>query len=353
MKGQGTLKKKADKALSRLSIEVRRKPSEVELPPYFTDTPEMRRLWARYHDIISVFDQDVKAVFNDLEKDGVLENTIVFIMSDHGMGMPRYKRWLYLTGLHVPLIVHIPKKFKDLSPYGTTAKSINEITSYVNLPATALNLAGISVPEVYEGKPILGRNAVTKGKYIFGAKDRADDMYDLSRCVFDGRYLYIRHYLPHQIPMQEGYIMSDYRKDFHKELYKIRKKGKDTEQSEKLWQRRPFEELYDVQNDPQELKNIANDSSYGVVKERLKYRLKKWILETRDSGFLTESDMHRRANENGITPYEVVQSPELYPLEKILRAADLASDPKTNQADLLKLYDDNDPIVSIGPSKAK
>ncbi|MCH2208567.1 MAG: sulfatase-like hydrolase/transferase [Lentisphaerales bacterium] len=343
--GSGNLKEKADQALKNLSIEVRRDPNKVDLPPYFTDTPEMRRLWARYHDLLSVFDKDVKAVFEDLKNDGMAENTIVFVMADHGMGMPRYKRWLYLTGLHVPLIVHIPAKFKHLSPYGTTSGVIDSITSYVNLPATALNLAGIGIPKNFEGKAILGPNAVTKHEYVFGAKDRADDMYDLSRCVFDGRYLYIRHYLPHQVPMQEGYIMSDHKKDFHKELYKIRHEGKDTEQSKKLWSKRPFEELYDIQNDPKELQNIANKDSIQKIKKRLSERLIQWSLETRDSGFLTESDMHRRANENGITPYEVLQDSKLYPIKKIIAAANMASNPNTNLPDLLKLYDDEDPAV--------
>ena len=187
--GSGNIPEKANAALSNLSIELRRKADQVELPPYFPGTQEMRRIWARYHDLISVFDKEVEQVLTNLNRDGFGENTIVFIMADHGMGLPRYKRWLYLTGLHVPLIIHIPEKFKHLSPYGTNSKVINEITSYVNLPATALNLAGISIPQNFQGKAILGKNAVTEHEYVFGAKDRADDMYDLSRCIFDGRYL--------------------------------------------------------------------------------------------------------------------------------------------------------------------
>ena len=133
-------------------------------------------------------------------------------------------------------------------------------------------------------------------------------MYDLSRCIFDGRYLYIRHYLPHLVPMQEGYIMSDVYKESHIELHKVHKEGKDSPQSLKLWSSRPHEELYDILNDPKELNNIADKADFKDVKAKLAARLRQWSIETRDSGFLTESDMHRRANENGITPYEMVQS---------------------------------------------
>ena len=343
--GSGNIPEKADTALKNLSIELRRKAEKVDLPPYFPDTPEMRRIWARYHDLITVFDQEVEGVLNNLKNDGMADNTIVFIMADHGMGLPRYKRWLYLTGLHVPLIVHIPEKFKHLSPYGTTAKEINDITSYVNLPATALNLAGISIPKNFQGNPILGKNATTKQEYIFGARDRADDMYDLSRCIFDGRYLYIRHYLPHFAPMQEGYIMSDVYKESHIELHKVHKSGKDSQHSLKLWSARPFEELYDTKSDPRELNNIAANPKFKDVKTKLAAKLRQWSIDTRDSGFLTESDMHRRANENGITPYEMMQKDELFPVTKIISAAEEASKPGVSQADQIKLYEDKDPSV--------
>ncbi|MCM8541948.1 MAG: sulfatase-like hydrolase/transferase [Lentisphaeraceae bacterium] len=343
--GSGNIAERANIPLSTLSIELRRKPGKVTLPPYYPDSPEMRRIWARYHDLISVFDSEVKSVLENLKESGFADNTIVFIMADHGMGLPRYKRWLYLTGLNVPLIIHIPEKFKHLSPYRSTAKTINEITSYVNLPATALNLAGISIPENFQGSPILGKNAKTEHKYIFGAKDRADDMYDLSRCIFDGRYLYIRHYLPHLSPMQEGYIMSDVFKESHIELHKVHRQGKDSVQSQKLWSPRPFEELYDIQNDPRELTNIANKPELKDIKNKLSARLRQWSIETRDSGFLTESDMHRRANENGITPYEMMQKEKLFPVDKILEAAEKASLPGVSQEERIKLYQDNDPIV--------
>ncbi|MCM8528394.1 MAG: sulfatase-like hydrolase/transferase [Lentisphaeraceae bacterium] len=343
--GSGNLPDRADKALSSLSIELRRKADKVELPPYYPDTPEMRRIWARYHDLISVFDQEVQKVLENLNNDGFGENTIVFLMSDHGMGLPRYKRWLYLTGLHVPLVIHIPEKFKHLSPYDGTSAEINDIVSYVNLPATALNLAGIKVPENFQGVPILGPNSTTKHEYIFGARDRADDMYDLSRCIFDGRFLYIRHYLPHHAPMQEGIIMSDLKKESHMELHKVHRQGKDSVQSKKLWSARPFEELYDIQNDPKELQNIADKAEFREIKNKLSSRLRQWSIETRDSGFLTESDMHRRANELGITPYEMMQSETHFPIEKILTVAEKASNPKVSQKERISLYSDKDPSI--------
>ena len=89
-------------------LEIKHKPEDAALPPYFPDTPEMRRILAHYYDLISVLDDKVGDLLEQLEKDGLKENTIIFFFSDHGFGLPRYKRWLYNTGLHVPLIIHVP-----------------------------------------------------------------------------------------------------------------------------------------------------------------------------------------------------------------------------------------------------
>ncbi len=322
--GSGNLSEKADVALQRLPAGLKHSPDDVQLPPYFPDTTEMRRIWARYLDLITVWDRDVHEVLEQLAEDGHADDTIVFLMADHGMGLPRYKRWLYLTGLHVPLIVHVPEKFQHVIGEDRQASVRNELVSYVDLPPTVLQMAGIPIPENFQGQPLFGDE---RRDYVFGARDRADDMYDLSRAVFDGRYLYIRHYLPHLVPMQEGIIMSPYRKESHQELYRVHQAGLDTVQSRQLWNPRPFEELYDIEADPQELHNLAGTARLSNVQADLAARLRSWIIKTRDSGFLTEPDMHRRATEAEVTPYEILQDPKQYPIERILQAAEQASLP--------------------------
>lgn len=325
--GSGNMSDRAQEALARLPKGRAHDPERIEVPPYFPDTPEMKRLWARYYDLLTVFDIDVQGVLEELEADGLADDTIVFLMADHGLGMPRYKRWLYKTGMHVPLIVHIPKKFRSFSPEGQAASVEEGIVSYIDLPATALALGGIEIPELYQGRPLFSktRSPIAQREHLFGARDRADDMYDLSRCVFDGRYLYIRHYMPHLPPMQEGYILSATSKESLIELHRVHNAGQDTEISHRLWEPRPFEELYDLQNDPQELRNVADNASLSEIKTRLAGKLRDWILDTRDSAFLPEPEMHRRANASGLTPYEMLQDPDLYPIEEILTAAEAAS----------------------------
>ena len=325
--GSGNDPVRANEAISRLPQGRSLDPERIDVPPYFPNTPEMKRLWARYYDLLSVFDIDVQSVLDELEADGRADDTIVFLMADHGLGMPRYKRWLYKTGMHVPLIVHIPERFRSFSPGGLAASVEEGIVSYIDLPATALALGGIEPPEIYQGRSLFSPDAseVTQREYVFGARDRADDMYDLSRCVFDGRYLYIRHYMPHLPPIQEGYILSAARKETLIELHRVHDAGEDTKISNRLWDPRPFEELYDLKNDPQELRNVADQATLSDVKEELSGVLREWIVDTRDSAFLPEPEMHRRANAARLTPYEMVQDPGLYPIREIVASAEDAS----------------------------
>lgn len=325
--GSGNLPERAAPALARLPADRVCDPATVTLPPYYPDTPEMRRIWARYHDLISVWDLDVQAVLGRLEEAGLADDTIVFLLSDHGLGLPRYKRWLYKTGLQVPLIVHVPEKFRHLAPGGTASGRHAQPVSLIDLPATALALAGIEAPASYVSRPLFGRGAqeVRPRELVFGARDRADDMYDLSRSVYDGRYLYIRHFMPHQPPIQGGIIFGPHVKESLRELHRVRAEGGDTEESKALWTRRPYEELYDLHTDPQELHNLADQAVLAGVKERLAASLRAWMIETRDTAFLPEPEMHRRAIAAGLTPYEMARDPALYPVEEVLSAAEAAS----------------------------
>lgn len=322
--GPGNKSASAAEPLKRLPNEARHDPAKIKLPPFYPDTPEMRRIWARYLDLISVWDLDVHHVLEQLAADGRAEDTIVFVLSDHGMGLPRFKRWLYLTGLKVPLIVHVPEKFRHLTGSSAPGDVHDAPVSLLDLPATVLHMAGLPVPRAYSGRSLFAKE---KHDAVFGARDRLDDLRDLSRSVFDGRFHYIRHFQPQLIPMRPGVIMSSYQKESHAELERIHRAGADTVESAKLWSPRPFEELYDLSTDPHELTNLAAEPEHKAVKERLGNRLQQWILESRDSGFIPEPEMLRRSQQNGVPPFTWLQDPSAYPLEAALDAADAASRP--------------------------
>ncbi len=130
---------------SQLKANERHDPELLTLPPYYPDTPLVRRTWARYRDCIQVMDRQVGQLLSDLEEDGLQDETIVFVFADHGMGMPRGKRVLHDSGMRVPLLVRFPKKYQHLAP-ALPGSTTDRLVSFVDFAPTVLSLAGIDVP---------------------------------------------------------------------------------------------------------------------------------------------------------------------------------------------------------------
>jgi N-sulfoglucosamine sulfohydrolase len=320
-----------------LPAELFHDPDKVPLPPYYPDSPKTREIWAHYYNIFTVLDRNVGMVLDSLKADGLMEETIVFFIADHGFGMPRYKRWLYKTGMHVPMVVHVPEKYEHLVPGFSKGGHNTNLVSFIDLPATLLNLAGAEVPDYFEGKPIMGKNAEPKREYAFGARDRADDMFEMSRSVTDGRYFYVRHYMPHLPYIQPGFIFSDEKEAF-RELRRLHQANQTNAEQEKLWNKKPVEELYDWQNDPQELNNLAGNPTYAEIKNRLKSKMHSWMVETHDLGLLPEAEYMIRSE--GSTPYEYARESGEYAVEKILEAAEMVG--MVDEAELVQKLKDND-----------
>ena len=311
-------------------------PSLAKVPPFFPDTPEMRRIWARYYDLVSVMDMQAGKILNQLEEDGLSDNTIVIFFSDHGFGLPRYKRWLTNSGLQVPFIVYIPPKFdKGQIEKGKT----DQMVSTVDLAPTMLSLAGLSIPEIMEGKAFLGKQKQSVRKYLYGARDRADDVFDVARSVRDEQYLYIRHFMPHKPYLQKAIIFGE-RKSSVRELHRLHRKHQLPEAAAAMYQPKPVEELYDLRNDPFEMNNLANDPEYQTVKYKLKLKLKEWIIAHKDTGFLQEAEMMIRSE--GSTPYEMAHDPDQYDIVSIMNAAWRVGDSTIPMVDLIHYLSDPD-----------
>ena len=319
------------------TLEILHDPDSAKLPPYFPDSPQMRRIWAHQYDLISVLDQQVKARIAELKEDGLYDNTIIFFFSDHGFGLPRYKRWLYHTGLHIPFIVRVPDQYRHLFDHKPGSQE-DRLVSFVDFAPTVLNLAGVDIPESFAGSPFMGPDSDRKKKYVFGARSRADDIYEVSRCVLDERYIYIRNFMPYQSYVTEAVIFSD-RKASYAELLKLKHMGKLHHESEKFWQPKAYEELYDLHEDPHELVNLAGHPDHSGRVEEMRKVLYTWMVEQRDVGLLNESEMMIRSE--GSTPYEMGASAE-YPVETILDAALLCGNPDASLEDILPLLDHAD-----------
>lgn len=303
---------------SKLKPEERHDPRKMILPPYYPDTPMVRKMWARYYDLITYMDKQVGEILRELEIDAVSENTIVFFFSDHGMGLPRFKRSLYDSGLRVPLLVRVPAPYQGMAPLAPGGRS-DQLVSFVDFAPTVLSLAGQSIPPTMEGKPFLGRTTSTRD-YIVGAAGRVDEAYEMSRCVRDKRYKYIRNFLPHLPYVQP----SDYcdQAEIMQELRRVAAEGGMVGMEKLFWEpTKPSEELYDTWVDPNEVRNLAGLAEHQKTLSLMRKRLRDWMLDTKDTGLLPEAEMLIRAA--GSTPYEMTRTPAKFSPSSILDVAEL------------------------------
>jgi arylsulfatase A-like enzyme len=318
-------------------------PAKVRVPEYHPDTPEVRQDWAQYYDKITEMDGMAGNILKQLEEDGLTDDTIVFYYGDHGAGMPRGKRWPYSSGLRVPMIVSIPPKWKHLaSPDYKKGGSSDRLVGFIDLAPTLLSLVGIAPPEYMQGHAFQGKYCQPKPKYAFGFRGRMDERYDMVRTVGDGRYIYLKHYMPHKIYGQYiDYMFKTPTTAVWKQLYD---EGKLEPPKTFFWETKPAEELFDLQNDPDEVNNLVDSPKHQDILARMRKAHKDWVFRVRDIGFLPEGQMHTR--DPNVTPYEMGQDPSKYPLEKIFAAAQAATSLKPDDIPkLLGAIQDDDSAV--------
>lgn len=304
---------------SKLSPGERHDPARMTPPPYYPDTAESHRAWARYQDCITRMDQEAGALLDQLAADGLAEDTIVFFYADHGMGMPRGKRCLQDSGLHVPLLIRFPKKWAHLAPAPPGGVS-ERLVSFVDFAPTVLSLCGVKAPAHFQGSAFLGPDAGTPRDFVYGARDRVDEAFDLSRSVRDTRWLYIRNFMPHLSWMQpEGYSDAS---TFRQEFKRLAAAGKlSPAPMTYAAPHRALEELYDTEADPDQLHNLAAAPEHRAVLEKMRAELRRWQLATRDAGFIAEPQIWTRIGSDG-TPWALAHDDKRYPLARLLDAAD-------------------------------
>ena len=268
-------------------------PSEIPVPPYLPDTPKVRASLAKVYTLIEDNDRRLGELLDQLEEDGLTENTIVMHWSDHGP-LPRGKRWLYDSGIRVPLIVRWP---------GRTAPGSreNRMVSTVDLGPTTLSVCGLPIPPYMQGKVFLGDHQDPPREYVFASRDRMDNHYDRIRAARDERFKYIRNYYPYE--SRFPWISYLNRHPIMQELRRLHLHGKLTPEQNQLFETpRAVEELYDTRADPHELHNLAGTAESGAILGRFRTALDGWIEETGDLGAIAEFEMVRRWRPDGVTP---------------------------------------------------
>ncbi len=269
-------------------------PALVTVPPYYPDTPVVRRDFARLYDNVATMDAAAGRILDRLVEDGVEQDTIVFFFPDNGRGFPRDKRWVYDGGIHEPMIIRWP----DGRDAGATD---DRLISFIDLPATVLSLAGVPIPEWMQGRAFAGPQKTAERDYVFAAADRHDEALDRIRAVRDKRYKYLRNYHP-ETPYGQSLAFRDNLATMQ-EIFRLHDEGRLFPPADWYFRsNKPVEELYDTAVDPYELDDLAGESEMEPILNRMREAHFDWVGRTGDLGAVPESELAERYWPGGVQP---------------------------------------------------
>jgi arylsulfatase A-like enzyme len=295
----------------------------VQLPPYYPDDAVMREDWAAYLDSVRLTDHHVGQVIRRLEREGILDETLIIFMTDHGISHARGKQFLYKEGTHIPFVVRGPG-----IPRGTRR---DDPIEHIDMVAISLAAAGIQLPELMDAKDVFA-DSYKRRDSILAARDRCDETIDMIRCVRSADYLYVRNFYPFRPHLQPSRYKDG--KEIVKRLRQLNAAGNLSPLQQKLLfsRTRPVEELYDLRQDPHELNNLAGDSASEGILEEMRSELQRQILKVRDYGFIPEPKMAELLVDSPQRIHRFARSDEEYPLEAILSVVNEVCDPNDQGA---------------------
>ena len=306
--------------LDNLPDEERIAEDAFEMPPFYKDSPEMRKQFARVYNSIKLTDNKIRELLTRLEKDNLRDSTIIFFYADHGEGIPRGKTNGINLGYRVPFVIWFPEMYKHLSPWETSGIVTDELIDFEDLAPTLISMAGGEVPDYLKGRILIGENRSNPVDHLALSADRADNGPDMVRSITDGRFLYSRNFMPF-VPqmryiryMEIADIVNIMRDDYKNDRLNALQKT--------LFAERPAEFLFDIENDVWETKNLANNPDYQKTLARMRAQLDEEILMSRDAHFLPEYEIALISEKEAV--YEYRLDDIKYPFEEIYKAASLS-----------------------------
>jgi len=263
---------------------------EIDLPPYFADTPEIRYDWACYLDTVEFMDNEVGLLMKRLKEQGLDKNTVVIFIADNGRCNLRGKGYLQGPGIHVPMIVWGPGYVKA----GTV---IDDLVCTTDISATVLKLANAEIPEYISSKPLLGVDKSEYRTFVRSARDIWDEIDECSRSVTTKRFKYIRNHMP-EVPWATDQAYLELNRPALHVMRRLKREGKLTDaQMTFFHDTKPVEELYDLENDASEMRNLAEDPSFAAVLREMRALESQWQSQHPDLGL---EDLGTREPQQGL-----------------------------------------------------
>ncbi|WP_044212408.1 sulfatase [Flammeovirga sp. OC4] len=275
--------------------------ANVELFPYHPDTPLFREKYAQYISLNHHVDKRIGKIVKQLEEDGLLDDTFIFHYGDHGGVLPGGKGYAHNDGLQVAMVVYVPENWKHLAP-APKGSRVDGFVEFIDLSATVLHLAGLPVPEQIDGKPFLGEGVtlkeLDKRDEAFGYADRFDEKYDLVRFLRKGKYSYWRSYQPFNFDGLHNFYR--YKQPAFREWRDLARKGELEKVQEAFYRSRLPEQLYDLENDPHEINNLANDPAYKKVLLEMRKIMQDRVKGMPDLSFYPEPTFLKLSKGDGV-----------------------------------------------------
>lgn len=263
-------------------------PARVELPPYYPDVQPLREDWALYLENIQLLDREVAGILQEFEQRGLLKNTIIFFLSDHGRPTLKGKYWMYDSGTRIPFIIHIPEGLE--LPKGFTRGTVSDqLLSSIDISATTLALAGVENPDYMQGKVFLGAQTEPEREYIYGSLDRIGGVHFKTRAVRSKKYRYIRNFNNGLSILESSTEYRKARLPYYNTILILDNYNKLEGPETTLVAPLPLEELYDLENDPFEINNLAYKKEYQTIRCEMEAVLMYWIERIDDKGFYPDS----------------------------------------------------------------
>ncbi len=290
-----------------------------DMPPFYRDSPEMRKQFARVYNSIKLTDNKIGALLSRLEKDNLRDSTIIFFYADHGEGEPRGKTNGINLGYRVPFVIWFPEMYKELSPWGTSVVT-DELVDFEDLAPTLISLAGGEIPDYLKGRILMGKERMKEAGHLILSADRSDNGIDMVRSITDGRFMYSRNFMPFMPEVR--YIRYMEISDIKQQMREDLNAGLLSPLQQSIFNERPAEFLFDIKNDGWETQNLVNDPEYAEVVKKMRKLLDEEVLKSRDVMFLPEYEIGMISKLG--TPYEFRMDNMKYPLDDIYSAASLS-----------------------------